>query len=132
LPSEIFVREQTAGVVVVRTTGNPEVALGESVTDVPNGADPAGENAIVCAALAPVCGVVTPEIATDVEAVVATANVVPAKPTVIWQVPFQRALIVARVCTVDDPTYSVDPTIQTFGVAEVNINGVVPVTDSLI
>jgi hypothetical protein len=46
LPSEIFVREQTAGVVVVTTTGNPEVALGERVTGVPNGADPAGENAI--------------------------------------------------------------------------------------
>ena len=55
----------------------------------------------------------------------------PAYLTEIMQVPFQRALIVARECAISEPIYSTAPTEQTFGVAVVKVAGVVPVMDSL-
>jgi hypothetical protein len=49
----------------------------------------------------------------------------------MMQLPFQRALIVARVWAASEPTYSADPTTHTFGVEEVKVSGVVPVVVSL-
>jgi hypothetical protein len=97
--------EQIAGVVVVNVTGNLEVDWAVRGSCAPKVASESGEKVMIWEASAPGCGVVIPEIVATVESAVDARVVFPAKLTLIKQLPFQRALMLARVCEVVEPTY---------------------------
>ena len=96
-PEEFCEIEQIEGVEVVNVTASWEVAWALNGTIDPKVAVDGGVKEIDCDAYAPGCGVIIPEIVTAVESCPAMSELFPVKPTVIWQLPFHSALMIARV-----------------------------------